>query len=165
MISERKITTKVREVSANELRGACILKFADRATSAIPDFGILALGHTFWYEMKLRRAGESLKEITKVNQLTLGHQIHTTTGGRCWTLVYEEEPKRTTVWVPRALFAHLYPKMAGETAVIFGNPCELDYCDIGPHGVNLKRVMEIYGGFWVPGWEYGVAARLAQAYA
>jgi hypothetical protein len=159
MLNERSITTNVLKQTAQHIRGAVIIKHADRATSAVPDFSVSAYGCTWWVEMKFLREGRRLKDVVKTNQLVLGNEIHTATNGRCWTVIFEEKPQRVTVWTPRALFAHLNPKLAGESTTIWSKPAEIDALPAHAPG-KLQGLLNVYGAFSVFGWPYETVAKL-----
>ncbi len=162
-IDERSITTKVMDATEDNLRGAVLLKHADRSTIGIPDFSVSWMGATFWVEMKYLRKRDTLKKINKTEQLVQCHQLSVVTGGKCWVLVYEEEPRQVTVWTPRALFMHIWPKIAGPSddgRNVLG--CTPVYAEEGLAAVKVSThsVMQAHGGLRIPDWPYDVVSRL-----
>lgn len=122
MINERNITEKLMERLRADLRGAVVIKHADSFTAGVPDVSVSIVGSTNWIEVKYLRAGDSLRKVIGWKQLIFCHELSTTTNGRCWVVVYEDLPRavprspqrrQMTIWTPRALAAHLHPKVVG----------------------------------------------------
>lgn len=160
---ERSITTKVMNRTEADLRGSVVLKHADRSTLGIPDFTGSWMGHTGWCEMKYLRKRDTLKGINKVEQLVMCHQLYVTTGGKCWVLVYQEEPRQVTAWTPRALFQHIWPKIAGpadDGRRVLG--CTPMFAEEGLDAVTVSThaIMQAHGALRIPEWPYDVFARL-----
>lgn len=93
------------------LRGAVILKHADRFTAHIPDVEILMLDKTSWFEAKYPRGKRKLKDIVETGQVLMAHELEVVCGGRSWFLVWDGDAKETQVWRPQAMAAHLYPNL------------------------------------------------------
>lgn len=171
-MTERTITSNVIKALKGTLRQAVVFKHADRFTAAVPDFSASVFGATFWIEMKYQRAGARLIDIIDTVQLHLCYQLSTTTNGRCWIVVYEERPvpplgggrtgKQVTVWSPRALFAHLYPR--------FDHGLESPFKGVRVDPVQLTKdyrgnkagLLRSHGAFTVPGWSYDLVTELIQ---
>ncbi len=162
-IDEGHFVGNVMDHSERHLRGSVVLKHADRSTTGIPDISVSWMGITGWTEMKYLRKRDTLKGINKVEQLVVCHQIYVATGGKCWVIVYQEQPKQVTIWTPRALFMHLWPKLAGPAddgrRVLGCNPL---YAEEGLAAVtvNTHAIMQAHGALRIPGWPYDVASRL-----
>ena len=164
-MNERKITEEVL-AELRKLRGAVVLKHADRFTKGVPDLSVSVLGGTSWIELKYLRKKARLRDVVDTLQLTLCHELATTTNGRCWVVVFEEEPRRVTVWQPQALFRHLWPRVAGP------NPANPKWKHLGcapveienlEYGASLAGTLHAYGAFRVPGWPYDVVTKLVQS--
>lgn len=136
-----------------QLRGAIVMKHADRFTRDIPDFQVCMLGVSAWAEIKLRRPGESMKKVVdRSSQILMASLLSTACDGRSWVIVYEQRPKRVVVWQPRTLFGHLWPNVAGplvnELGVVTAEP--------DPESPSTwLPVLHSYGVIAVP-WSYGV---------
>jgi hypothetical protein len=113
--------------------------------------------------MKFLRTGDKLKDIVKTTQLTLGHQLHTVTDGKCWIVVFEE-PDTMTVWTPRALFMHLRPTLAGPNVGTKTLGCTPLNATEGLDAltVSTRDLLRVHPAVRVTGWSYGVVARLVE---
>lgn len=164
-VDERSITVKVMGRTEADLRGAVLFKHADRSTVGIPDFSVSWMGATCWVEMKYLRKTATLKEINKVEQLVICHQLYVVTGGKCWVVIYEEEPRQVTVWTPRSLFMHLWPKIAGPTddgrRVLGCTPLDLQG-NMTTLAVSTHAVMAAHGGLRIPEWPFDIVSRLVK---
>lgn len=173
-MNERTITEKVMtDLKVLEHRGAVCIKHNDVGTKGIPDIQVAWLDHTSWAELKHLKPGQTLREICKAQQTLLTHQLATVNNGRGWVIVFEELPRaiprspkvlRTTAWVPRALYAHLWPQVVqpnekGPWKVLGCAPVELTADDL-EDGVNLFSTLQLHGAFRVPGWPYHIVRKL-----
>lgn len=151
-MNERSITEKVMATTRMRMPSADITKHSDRATSDIPDLSVACLGNTCWVEMKYLRAKEKLIDIIKKGQLIKCHSLATNTNGRAWFMVYEEAPRQLTIWYPRALFAHLYPKFAGpdDDGAKWLAPLNIEH--IEQIQSNKLNVLRSHGALRMPGW-------------
>lgn len=116
MKNERSFVTGIQEAIklSPKLRGAVVFKHAETLTSGIPDISVSILGGTSWVEVKYLRKGQKLKDIVKTLQVITCNSLATVCDGRCWIVVYEEQPEQLTIWTPRALASTLWPKMTGD---------------------------------------------------
>lgn len=112
-VKERDFVEKIQGcIKADPaLRGSVVFKHAETLTSGIPDISITALGHICWIEVKYLRKNKRLKDIVGQLQVVTCFQLAQHCGGRAWIVVYEERPKQLTIWTPRALANHLWPKL------------------------------------------------------
>lgn len=153
-MTERTLTTKLMATLKRGLRGTLILKHSDRWTNGIPDLSVSYLGSTFWFEIKFLRRGRKLTEIIDGTQTLVCHQLENTTG-RCWFVVYEEHPKRTSIWQPRILGAIKYPKLLGVGKKTF------DYGNLDAVvGLNLPRLLQNHGSVRFDGWLHEAVVKL-----
>ncbi len=122
-VTESTHTSLVMAEAKRQMRGAVVIKHADKATSGIPDIQLCWLGAGAFIEMKYQRRGQKLKQIIKVNQLTMCSQLATTMNGRCWVAVFKEDPCRTIdIWRPQDLFCFLYPNLSVPALVKMAKP-------------------------------------------
>lgn len=161
-VNETYITGQVMKRAKSILRGSVVLKHCDKATSAIPDISIAYLGPTAWIEMKYLRKGETIKRIIDMDQLILCNELATMTEGRCWIVVYEEDPHRITIWVPQVLFRNLYPHLSitGPWKNLHTEPIDTAWSNLKPLG--LAATIQACGAIRVPGWSYDVVAHLVK---
>jgi hypothetical protein len=166
MIDERHHTERAMAAGKQRFANAVVFKHADRSTTGIPDWTMSLYGSTFWIEDKYLRTGDKLHDIVPVQQLSTCHQLHSATEGKCWVFVYEQNPKQLTIWVPRNLFMHLWPKFAGP---------EIGRKDLGCTPLNasegiealtvpLNVLLQQHGAVRIPGWPYAAAAQLIEDY-
>lgn len=164
-MTEREIAVRVLEDLRCSLPGAVVVKHNDVGTKGIPDIQVARFNRTSWGELKKLGKSDTLKSINKVEQLLFCHQLATVNNGRCWVIVYEDLGKGSgvSVWQPRALFAHIWPHLAGPTAegatwkVVGREPMRLSDTD-QPHG--LLHILNACGALWVPGRPYNILTRL-----
>lgn len=160
-MDETYITGRVMARAKGVIQGAKILKHCDKATSAIPDISMSFLGSTAWIEMKYLRKGRSLKSIVDMDQLIMCNELATTTDGRCWIVIYEEDPKRVTIWTPQVLFNNLYPHLsAGPWKAFHKEPIDTAWSPRKPLG--LLATLQACGAIRVPDWPYDVVAHLVK---
>lgn len=164
MIDERHHTERAMAEARKRLRNAVVFKHADRSTTGIPDWSLSAYGSTFWVEDKYLRRGERLIDIVPSQQLITCHQVHTTTNGKCWVCVYEEAPKQLTIWVPRILFMHLWPRVAGPEIGQRKAICTPFNASAGLEALTVPMhvLLQTHGALRIPGWPYEAAARLME---
>lgn len=161
IMNETYITGQVMKRAKGILRGAVVLKHCDKATSAIPDVSISYLGPTAWIEMKYLRKGEKLKKIIDMDQLIMCNELATTTDGRCWIVVYEEHPRRTSIWIPQVMFRNFYPHLAvGPWKTIYTDAVDTAWTPEKPLG--LLATIQACGAIRVPDWPYDVVAHLVK---
>lgn len=155
------------EEAQKRLRNAVIFKHADRSTTGIPDWTLSAYGDTFWIEDKYLRKGEKLRDIVPSQQLLTCHQVHTTTNGKCWVFVYEQDPQQLTIWVPRRLFMHLWPRLAGPEVgskkVLGCTPLNASE-GLDALTVPMHVLLQAHGALRIPGWPYYAAANLIEGF-
>lgn len=159
MKDERAFTVKAMEAVRQRLRGAVVIKHADKATAGIPDFSASWHGQTYWAEMKLLRPGKRLRHIVEVAQLVLCNQLSVATNGRCWFFVLA--PGETQVWTPARLFAYLNPKMVGSPWMDGAEPTRL------PADADIEEVvmaLRAKGAAAVEGTHPGLPARVMEAW-
>lgn len=162
MKTERKLSVDLMAECRRQLRGSKVVKHSDRFTTGVPDITVSWLGITAWLEDKYLRKGEKLKDIIGSDQLVFCHELSTTTMGKCAIVIYEEHPKRTTIWIPRRLGMSLYPKLILQ--VIPENTPVSPYevhrsflCDVN---LNLDRDLKAHGAITTEGWRHDFTARL-----
>jgi hypothetical protein len=130
-----------------------ILKHSDRATSAIPDVTVTWWERTFWIENKHQKKGQSLDDINKTDQLIMCNELAMASGGRCWISIYRDDPKDLTIWQPRVLAAHLWPK------IILGE-LSMEPAVITDLSVNVFNVLKATGSIRCSGWNHELQRRL-----
>lgn len=156
-MKENDLYAGIRE-DCKKIRGAVVMKHADRFTRDIPDFEVCVLGGSSWGEIKLRRPGETLKKVVdRPTQILFANQLAVTCGGRSWVIIYEQEPRRVVVWQPRILFGHLWPNVAGPTVHELG--CEPVEVDRHAPGVNIASTLFSVGVIAVD-WSYEILRTL-----
>lgn len=160
-MNETEVTEKCIEATRREFPAAVVLKHADRSTVSIPDWSVSACGGTCWIENKLLRPGKRLnKDTIKSMQVITCGQLFDQTNGRCWISVFEEEPKQLTIYSPAALFARLYPKLAGPDADGWswgkGVWDALEVSDFRQMIGNPIHVLRSHGAIRVKGWPYDI---------
>lgn len=151
-MTERGLTDKIMLAAKQELRGCKVIKHSERSTIGVPDLSISWMGFSNWVENKYRRKGESLKDICKMQQLVVCHELETTS--RCFIALYEDDPKRLTLWSPRALASHIWPRVVGQAQP---TPPEVVAWD---EPVNLFRVLGANGGVRCAGWEHRFVTKM-----
>lgn len=165
MIDERHHTVRAMETAEKRFPNAVVFKHADRSTTGVPDWSLSAYGDTFWIEDKYLRKGIKLRDIVPTQQLTICHQLHTVTNGKCWVFVYEQDPQQLTIWVLRHLFMHLWPKIAGpepgRKKVLGCAPLNASE-GLEALTVPMHVLLQAHGALRIPGWPYNAAARLVE---
>jgi hypothetical protein len=155
-VNERSITVEVLKDLRGRLTGSEVLKHMDTGTRGIPDISVHFLDRWSGVELKHQKRGKSLKEICDGAQLSLCHRLGVVHGGRSWVVVYEDEPHQVTVWQPRALFARLWPRVAGpgEWSTIGTDPvtCSLKDFLLG----DPLKVLSVHGAITVDTWSYSI---------
>lgn len=167
MINETTLTKSLMAELTRQLRGSKTIKHGGNFVSGIPDVSTSYLGDTFWLEDKYLRKGESFTKLFKgrQQQLVTCHELSTTTFGKCWIVLYEQSPERTSIWTPRRMAQKVYPKMVLAEPVTWSaaNPdiydVEFDREMHSPH-INLARDMKAYGVIRTAGWRHDFVARL-----
>ncbi len=157
MPSERSIVTEIMKHLRGHLRNAVIMKHNDVGQKGVPDIQVARMNHTSWGEIKHQRPGRSLKSVNKPQQLTMCHEFSQVNNGRCWVIVYTEDKagKRwTTVWQPRVLFQHLWPKLGAWE----GQPIEVLPDE------DMGQPLGVHGAFWMSGWNYGMLTALVRQF-
>jgi hypothetical protein len=155
MKNERKFSTALMQQMRRDLRGCTVFKTNDRSTTAVPDIVCAWQGPTCWVENKYLRRGKRLKDIIKHDQMIFCHELATATNGRCWIVVYQEEPKQVTIWQPRNLMALLFP------ALILGEPkFEPAWIDCLASGPSLHNVIKTVGAIRSEGWRHSLVTML-----
>lgn len=171
MKKERSLSVDLMAELRRQHRGSKIFKHSDRFTRGVPDISISWLGGTYWLEDKFRRKGQTLKQIMqKRDQLVSCHELSTSTSGRCWYVIYDEYPKRTTIWIPRVLARHLMPRlvldMGPHRSIIaavgeqIAQPMPSPQYVVGDGTLSLKSVILEHGAIWTEGWSHALVARL-----
>lgn len=163
MINETKLSKQLMEAIRRECRGAFVFKHGGNFVGGWPDVSASYLGETFLFEDKLLRKGESYRKLFRGRQaqLVTCHQLNVTTNGKCWVVVFTEQPKRTQIWTPRALGQYIFPK------VILPLEGEADLQ--GQHvpdwtvGSMPARVLN-HGMIWTDGWEPDFVVQLMKDY-
>jgi hypothetical protein len=158
--SERKHTAKMMLATRNLLRGAEVIKHADRFTKGVPDVTSSWMGATYWLEDKWLQAGQHYKDIIDVAQMMRCHSLATTTNGKCWYVVFEESPNRTSIWTPVTLaracgqfFPILSPKRGALLEPIEG--VRVFNSTVGQH-----RILQSSGMIHTAGYDYEFPARV-----
>lgn len=160
---ERDVVEKVLTDLRSKLRGALVIKHNDIGTKGFPDVAVHHRDLWSGCEFKHLKKGEKLKDKCKAEQLVFCHQLCTIHNGRCWIVVFEDVPQRMTVWYPQALFAHLWPNVAGPSEDGFKRTTA-HVKDL--HGIaNLANVLKTYGSFRIDGWDYSVVSTLVTDYS
>ena len=161
-MDETYITGEVMKRAPRIIRGAKVLKHCDKATSAIPDVSMSWAGFTAWIEMKYLRKRDTLKKIVDMDQLIMCNELATTTDGRCWIVVYEEDPRQMTIWTPQVLFNHLYPQLSvsGPWKAYHREPVVSEWSPERP--IGLAASVKACGAIRIPGWSYDVVAHLVR---
>lgn len=163
-MTERSITVEILKHLRANLPGAHVVKHNDIGTKGVADIRVVTRAdQTSWAEIKFLRPKDTLKKINKAQQLVFCHEEAVVSNGRCWVVVYELQPKRVTVWQPRALFAHLWPNVAGAKANngrLAGcrAPIDLDSPDT-TGAESLADILRTFGAFRTP-WSYDIVTRL-----
>lgn len=154
MKNERKCTVELVKYLGPRMHGSTILKHSDRATSGIPDVTVTWWERTFWIENKHQKKGKTLAEINKTEQLVMCHELAMGSGGRCWISIYRDYPvKDLTIWQPRVLMAHLWPK------IILGE-LSMEPAQINNFNVNVFNVLQATGAIRCSGWNHELQRRL-----
>jgi hypothetical protein len=143
----------------NTLRGSVTIKHNDIGTKGVPDVQNCYLDRTSWMEFKHLKKGQRLQDKCEAQQLVFCHELGTVCGGRSWVIVYEDVPKQTTVWLPRALFAHLWPNVAGPSTDGWQR-LDRQPQSVDNDRVNLTGVLRTFGAFHLSGHRHDVAVRL-----
>jgi len=161
VITETKLTKNLMTELGRQLRGAKVIKHGGNFVSGIPDVSVSWMGDTFWLEDKYLRRGESWPKLFKgrQQQLVTAHELSTTTFGKCWIVVYEEHPQRTSIWTPRRMAQKVYPKM------ILVEPVQLGQTDgifdtSRYANANLALAMKSHGVIRTDGWDHSFVAQL-----
>lgn len=151
---ERKFAEDLMSDAKARCRGAVVLKTADRFTTSIPDVEILWLDRTSWFELKRVPSGVKLKKVVRMDQLVMGHELGQVCGGRAWTVIFQEDPERTEVWLPRTLAQHVWPQLVGE--------CQADPREVDPlvRVGDFQQMILRAGCLWVPGWNNDLPLRI-----
>jgi len=155
-MNERSITVEVLKDLRGRLPGSEVLKHMDTGTRGIPDISVHMLARWAGIELKHQKVGWSLKEICDGAQLSLCHRLGAVHGGRSWVVVYEDDPYQVTVWQPRALFAKLWPRVAG--------PSEWNKIGTEPMVTSLGEftrgdvisALNVHGAITVNDWSYTI---------
>lgn len=157
-MNEGDINSKIKSTTASALRGAVVTKHADRFTRDIPDISVVYLGPTFYCETKYVKKGQTIKSVLRstrkhsVTQLLHLGQLHTSSDGRAWAVVYDDNGPKVTVWTPQALFGHAFPELApGQDTA----PYRLDEAH-----ESLAGCLFSYRAIEVDGRPYDLLARL-----
>jgi hypothetical protein len=162
-MTEREVTERVEAVTRHGLPGSVVVKHCDVGTKGIPDMAVHVADRSSMAEFKHLKKGDTLKAKCKAQQLVFCHELGTVLNGRSWVIVFEDVPKRMTVWFPRALFAHLWPNVAGTNEGGFKTlgtePALLESLD-----VDLKSILRTYGAFRINAWDYNVVAALVRSF-
>lgn len=153
-VNERTITVAVLKDLRSRLHGSEVLKHMDTGTRGIPDISVGLLDRTSWIELKYQRRGRSLKEINDAGQLSMCHRLAIVHRGRSWVVVYEEDPYQVTVWQPRALFAHLWPRVAGPSdwSKIGIEPLMIPATEFTKH--DFHKLLDVHGAITINDWSY-----------
>lgn len=154
---ERDFSTRLMQQMRSDLRGSKVIKHNDRSTAGIPDISCSWLGYTHWIEDKVLRKRDSLKDINRPDQLLFAHELSTSTNGRCWVVVFEEEPRCISIWQPRILMTELFPKFILADKFMPREPTVIEAADMP---TNLNDVIKAMGAIRHYGWNYNFVTRL-----
>lgn len=154
-MNERSITVEVLKHLRGHLPGSEVLKHMDTGTRGIPDISAGWHDRVSYVELKYLRIDRTLKEICDAPQLSMCHRLGVVHRERSWVVVYEEEHSVVTVWKPRALFAKLWPRVAG--------PSEWNQIGIEPIECSLSdfqkgdpiKVLSVHGAIRTE-WSYAI---------
>jgi len=159
-VNERSITVEVLKDLRGRLPGSEVLKHMDTGTRGIPDLSVGFHDRASYVELKYQKVGRSLKEICDGAQLSLCHRLGVVHRGRSWVVVYEDDPHQVTVWQPRALFAKLWPRVAGPS----------DWNKIGTEPMvtslgeftrgDVINALNVHGAITISEWSYSIPTLL-----
>jgi hypothetical protein len=167
-MNETSITKDVLRDLRSHLPAAVVLKHKDTGTKGIPDISVAARDRTSWIELKYLRERDTLKGINDAVQLSLCHRLGQVNNGRSWVVIYEEEPHQVTVWRPSALFAKLWPRIAGHVSAwskIGTEPVVITMSDFLRDGTSvpgLRPALEVHGAVTIGSWSYFIPTVLVQ---
>lgn len=153
-MNERDITVEVLKYLRGQLPGSEVLKHMDTGTRGIPDISVGWRDRASYIELKHQKKGRTLKQICDGAQLSLCHRLAQVHGGRSWVIVYQDDPRQVTVWQPRALFAKLWPRVAGpgQWAKIGVEPLEVDLSSFLEG--DILQALDVHGAITVDDWSY-----------
>lgn len=159
-MTERPITVEVLKHLRGHLRGSVVQKHMDVGTKGWPDISVGMLDRASYIELKHRKVRESLKGINDPVQLSLCHQLGMVHNDRSWVVVYDDRPRHVTVWRPRALFAKLWPTVAGpgDWHTIGVKPLVLPLAEFLK--ADLHTLLEVHGAVTADEWSYAIPTYL-----
>jgi hypothetical protein len=162
VINETKLSKNLMEAIRSECRGAFVFKHGGNFVGGWPDVSATYLGDTFLFEDKLLRKGESYKKLFKgrQNQLVTCHQLAVTSGGKCWVVVYKEDPKVTEIWQPRAIAEQVFPNVVLPLEKAPGQ-ARLHLIEPWPDVYYYARTQQMV---WCHGWRHDFVVKLMKDY-
>ena len=90
-MNERSVAQACVNHLRQALRGAVVIKHADKTTASIPDVSVTALCTTWWLELKFtdKPLHDWLAQLTDRQRVTC-RQLYAASGRRCWVVVYAQ---------------------------------------------------------------------------
>lgn len=166
-MNERSITVEVLKDLRRSLPAPSeVIKHMDTGMRGFPDLSAGCLDRISYVELKYWKTDQKLADLCDGPQLLLCHRLGEVHRRRAWVVIYREAgmrfTRRTIIWEPRALFAHLWPKVAGPDGFIARDGVEVtgeEFLAMAGRPGYLNIVLKTHGSLTTD-WSYSVPSYL-----